>query len=650
MSGQKKQSKFDKPYIRRLAAYFIIISVGILIYANTVHYPFVFDDKNIIVENKSIQNNEIFKNVLQSRYIGLVSFALNYKINGFNTTGYHIVNISIHIINALLVYEIFLLIILLINNERLLNQRYRISLFIAALFLVHPLQTQAVTYIVQRFTSLSALFVLISILTFIKFRAVKPAKYYLFAISLFAALLAFKTKENTAALPLMLGAIEWQLFRQSSDSIRKRIYYLIPYCILFLVIPLSFINMHKPLSDLPAEVIEKSYESPDISRSDYFLTEMRVIVTYLRLLVVPVKQSVDYPFVLSGWPIDSKTFLSFLFLAFLLGTGLWMHRRYMLVSLGIVWFFIFLLVESSIIPIADVIFEHRVYLSSIGFIAAVVGAGFYLVKPSYIKIIILLVIAATHVLAIAAYKRNHVWSDDITLWKDALSKYPTNQRAYLNLGSAYLDKGMYNEVIGVLEYIFKADPNNKNSFYLKGHGNLAYAYARTGMYDKALREYLIALQIDPQIGSAYAFSASIYLRQGKTDEAMRLLLKGKEVDPGNHIINAMIGTIYCQQGNYDPGISFIQKALHAAPEYANGHMQLAYCYQRNNRLREARIHFIKVIELKPDFSDPYLFVAALYEDEGNYSKAKEYYRLFLSHAQPNNPLVPTAQSRLKELH
>ena len=142
---------------------------------------------------------------------------------------------------------------------------------------------------------------------------------------------------------------------------------------------------------------------------------------------------------------------------------------------------------------------------------------------------------------------------------------------------------------------------------------------------------------------------ALYSQAGSAGNRQQAARGKQGIGAGNHIINAMIGTIYCQQGNYDPGISFIQKALHAAPEYANGHMQLAYCYQRNNRPREARIHFIKVIELKPDFSDPYLFVAALYEDEGNYLKAEEYYRLFLSHALPNNPLIPTAQSRLKEL-
>ena len=649
VSKIKAQTGSDKLYLKRLAVYLIIVSVGILIYANTVHYPFVFDDKLTIIENKSIRGNDIFANVFQPRYIGLISFALNYKINGFDNFGYHLVNIIIHIINALLVYELFFFIISLIGNEKLLNHKYRISLFIAVLFLVHPVQTQAVTYIVQRYASLSALFVLISILSYMKFRSLKPVKYSWFAISLIAALFAFKTKENTATLPLMLVAIEWLLFKQTPDNIKKRIFYLIPYCILLIVIPLSFVNVHKPLSSMPEEIIAKSYESPDITRSDYFFTEMRVIVTYMKLLVIPVNQSIDYPFALSKWPINLRTFISMIFLALILGIGIWIHRRYVLVSLGILWFFIFLIVESTIIPIADLIFEHRVYLSSIGFIAAVVGLSFYLVKPSHVKIIVLLVVAAAHVLAIAAYKRNHVWKNEITLWQDAISRYPTNQRAYVNLGSAYLDKEMYSDVIRVMEHIFSMDPNNINTFYLKGHGNLALAYAHTGMYDKALREYQIVIQIDPRIGAAYAFSATIYLRQNNTDEAVRLLLKGKGVDPDNPIINAMIGSVYCQQGNLDAGVSFFQQALNAAPNYLNGHLQLAYCYQQHNRMQEARIHYVKSIELNPDSPDPYFFVASTYDHEGNYPKAAEYYRLFLDHAKFSNPLIPTAQSRLKEL-
>jgi protein O-mannosyl-transferase len=640
---------FNKPYLKRLIAYLIIISVGILIYANTVHYPFVFDDKLTIVENKSIQSNEIYKDVFQSRYIGLISFALNYRINGFDTFGYHLVNISIHILNAILVFELFYLMIAVIGNEKLLNQRYRIALFIAAIFLVHPVQTQAVTYIVQRFASLSALFVLLSILLYIKFRSSKPACYFLYVLSIIAALFAFKTKENTATLPLMLGVVEWLLFRQAPDSKKKKMLYLVPYCILFIVIPLSFINIHKPLSSMPEEIIAKSHESPDIKRSDYFFTEMRVMVTYMRLLVVPVKQSIDYPFALSRSLKDLKTVLSMIFLALILGIGIWLRRWYVLVTLGILWFFIFLIVESTVIPIADLIFEHRIYLSSIGFIAAVVGLGFYLAKPSYSKIIILMLIAAVHVLAISAYKRNHVWSNDITLWENAISKYPTNQRAYVNLGSAYLDKQRYSDVIRIMEHIFTLDPNNANSFYLKGHGNLALAYARMGMYDKALREYQKVIQIDPHISAAYAFSAAIYMRQGKTEEAMKLLQKGREYNPDNPIINAVLGSVYCQQGDIDTGVFYFQRALTTAPDYVNGHLQLAYCYQQYHRTQEARIHLLKVIELQPDSVDPYFFIAATYDLEDNYLKAVEYYQLFLEHASSANPLVPTAQSRLKEL-
>lgn len=639
----------NKAFDSKLIVLIILICVGTLIYCNTIHYPFAFDDRGVIVDSKYIKSNEPFANVFQQRYLGIISFALNYKINKLDTFGYHLVNILIHLLNAFLIYLIFRELAILSRHKIFAENNSLIAFLIALLFLVHPIQTQAVTYIVQRFTSLAALFTYLSLWCFIKFRQSIPVKYSYYVVSLLSALCAYKTKENTATLPLLLAVVELLFFRNSSDTRKRRVLYLIPFLLLTLVIPLSFIHINKSIAYLMGEVKEKTYETRTVTRMEYLLTEQKVIVTYMRLLIFPVKQSVDYYFLLSHSLFEAKTLFSFIFLIFLFIYALSVTRKYTLFAFGILWFFIFLLVESSVIPITDVIFEHRIYLSSAGFIAALVSILFYLFGQSKRTLAVSIIIIIAIILSFATFKRNEVWKDGISLWRDAASKYPLNLRCHLNYGCALAESERFDDAIQELELVFRLDPDNINYYYIKGHTNLAFSYLRKGMTDLALKEYNIALQIEPGSPKNYGFLASIYMEKGDLNEALRILQKGKSIDDTDSMINGMLGDIYCQQGDLDTGLNFFTKALEKEPDFLNGHLYLAFCYLKHNRMNDARTHFLKVAQLRTDFSDPYYYIAVSYDKEGNYQKAREFYQQFISQSSPDNPLIPDAQTRIKRM-
>ena len=163
----------------------------------------------------------------------------------------------------------------------------------------------------------------------------KPRFFSKRIFSLLAGLLAFKTKENTAALLLAIEMLEWLLFSQSSESPRKRSLFVIPCCMLVLVIPLSFLSAQTTLSDLPQELLEKSVETPEFTHSQYFLTQMRVIITYIRLLCMTVHQSIDYYYPLYESIFELRVILSMCGLAVLLGTGFRLYRKFPLISTGI---------------------------------------------------------------------------------------------------------------------------------------------------------------------------------------------------------------------------------------------------------------------------------------------------------------------------
>jgi len=272
--------------------------------------------------------------------------------------GYHVVNLLIHLANGWLVYR---LVGQLCQTPALRTgpapltapQAGGVALVTALLFVVHPIQTQAVTYIVQRFASLAALFYLFAVVGYLKWRLAGPdarARIAWYAGALGATILAMKTKENTFTLPLMLLVVEGVFFRPRTW---KAWVPLVPFLLTLPIIPFS----------LPEGVGESeagfARETTDISRWSYLLTQSRVLVTYLRLLVWPTHQNVDYDYPLYHSVFDWPVLCSALGLLGLFGLAVYLLRspsRERLVGFGVVWWFLALAVESSIIPIRYVIF------------------------------------------------------------------------------------------------------------------------------------------------------------------------------------------------------------------------------------------------------------------------------------------------------
>jgi hypothetical protein len=365
-----------------------IIILGTIIYSNTFDASWHFDDHTSIVENYSIRNLKATAAAVgASRWIGFTTFALNYHFGKLDVFGYHLVNICIHLASAVLVYFFVLLTLKTPYLKDSSISRYTASLSLASalIFVAHPIQTQAVTYIAQRFTSLATLFYLLSLVLFIKARLhnLRGAKFYspshlgCYLGSLLAAFLAMKTKEITITLPAIILLYEFFFFNPSLRSLTRKLVYLIPLLLTFFIIPLNLYGIGLfgisdgtfiGIAEVGDVIGDATQETKALSRTDYCLTQFNVISTYIRLLFFPVNQNLDYDYPISRTFLEFPTFTSFLFLASIVAFGVWMFKNSRLISFGIFWFFITLSVESSIIPIRDVIFEHRVYLPSVGFV------------------------------------------------------------------------------------------------------------------------------------------------------------------------------------------------------------------------------------------------------------------------------------------
>ncbi|OGW40141.1 MAG: hypothetical protein A2X58_07255 [Nitrospirae bacterium GWC2_56_14] len=367
---------FKRPHFNRWA--FLLIAVMILIaYSNTFTATFHFDDNPSIVENTTIKQ-VTFDNIMQLlrgvRPVVYLSIMFNYLLSGLNVVGWHIFNIAVHIANSFFVY---LLVLWTLNRPVLLNaygnKARRMALFAALLFGVHPIQTESVTYIVTRSELLATFFYLATFLLFIKGTEKNKFSYYLGAA--FTALCAMGSKEWAVTLPAVLMLYDFFFLAEGSiKSLRSR---WMAYVLLMLTWLQIYNTMHSTLTETTSASIGLNVQTTSgINASTYILTSLNVIWTYIRLMLLPINQNLDYDYAIAKTLFEFPTFLSLIGHIAVVGSAFWLYvkKGWLLVPFGVAWFYIGLSPVQSFVPIIDVIFEHRMYMPSIGFIIVFVAA------------------------------------------------------------------------------------------------------------------------------------------------------------------------------------------------------------------------------------------------------------------------------------
>jgi Flp pilus assembly protein TadD len=594
-----------------------IVLVGLLAYSNAFHGEFVFDDLPAIVDQPLVRDLDHFVGSLEAyrqypnRFLTYFTFALNYAVGGLDARGYHALNILIHLGTALLVYSLCLLLFRTphLRRSALALWSGTVAFVTGLAFATHPLQTQAVTYVVQRLTSLATLFSVLAVVLYLRWRLARDEGrargvrgVLSYAAVLVSLLAAMKSKEIALTVPILIGLCEFAFFE---GPWRTRLVWLAPILATLIVIPIGIFGLHQPLGKVLSEAADIRLQT-EMARSSYFATQLTVVVRYLRLLLWPTRQNLDYDFAIQHSLLAPRVVLSAGLLLALLsaalvawgGSGAGRARRTRdpasrLVSFGILWFFITLSLESSIFPIVDVIFEHRVYLPSVGFLAAATTLGglvAHRIDPARAARRTLIAgVGVSLALAAATHLRNRVWATDVALWTDVVSKSPNKSRARDNLGLALAKLGREPEAIVHFREAVRADPANVLAW-----NNLGVALGKLGRRDEALSAYMAALRADPSHAQAPYNIGRIRLEEGRYADAEALFQQAIARDRSYWQAYTDLAAAWNQLGRHGETIRLLEDpaVLGNLPPEARFNLGVAYVATGNRAGAEREIGYL----------------------------------------------------------
>ncbi|MGI8991819.1 MAG: tetratricopeptide repeat protein [Bryobacteraceae bacterium] len=521
------------------------------IYAPGLNGPFVFDDL-MLPFGGSRAADLPFRAWLGVRPLLMASYWLNYQFSGERAFSYHVVNVALHAANSILVFWIVRKVF---DFAAIPSAKRDIpTIFAAAFFLVHPVATEAVTYIAGRSETLSVLLFFCAFTLFL-YRRSQAVSWPVSAVILILFAAAINTKEHTAVLPavFLLTDYFWNPgFSLTGVQRNWRLY--IPLAaatvagVLFLL---------RYLSSAPTI----GFHIEDLPWYAYFFTECRAFFVYLRLFLIPAGQNVDHDFPISRTIFDRGALLAILGIVALVGAAIYYRRRYPLASYGFLMSLILFAPTSSFVPIADVLVERRLYLPFIGLL--LIPIEFLRRVPWDRKTLAIVLASICLTMAFLTYRRNEVWSSALALERDAVEKSPRSVRAHEQLGFAYFFEGRCAEAVA--EYATAAN-YRKPTYMLYLDWGVALDCNKD--FDKALEKLSAAAAIQ-RTAQVYAAIGRVLSRQGKWDEALAALKQAESLDPAFARTYIYRGAIHQDLGQLQAAESDYRLALHYDPRNEN---------------------------------------------------------------------------------
>ena len=511
----------------------LLLVLTVLVYWPGMQAGFYFDDLNNIVEVPVLHWSELSLEgarqvidgaLLRGRVLSNLSFALNHLFDGLNPSGYHWVNLTIHLlVGVALVWVAVLFAGIGASRPCKLEKRFFFAILAVSLFMLHPLNIQAVTYAVQRMTSLATLFVLLSFGCYLTARLRKDERtVFWFFLSAVSFLLALGNKEIAVMLPLVLVLFEACYYpaywKGRVVPVIQRVG--LPWLFLLglLVMALLIIGLSQLYYSSNLIRWDELLPGRDFTGAQRVLTEARVQFFYLGLLIWPdpSRLNLEHDFVLSTSLFQPwTTALAIMGCLLLLAGTIWLCRRFPRYGFPLLGYELFHLLESGPINL-ELVFEHRMYLPMTFLALLITNLLVDFVRVGrWLVLVPLSVLLAP--LSVANYERNKVWSEPLVFLRDCATKSPDKFRPWFNLGTELGIAGLFSEAEPVLRHALELKPDHSLA-----HNQLGNVYLMTGRQADAILQYRYAVQSDPNNFEAVFNLATQYYTRGARSEAKRL--------------------------------------------------------------------------------------------------------------------------------
>ena len=633
------------PAVPQFAA--MIVLAAVAVYSNSFRGLFVYDDLPAILENPTIRQSWSVWQALvppahatvSGRPLLNLSLAANYALGGSNPWSYHLVNLAVHVFAALLLFGILRRTFLLpVLRDRLGPAATGLAASIALVWAIHPLQTESVTYIVQRAESLCGLFYLLTLYCVIRGAAsvrdwglgirdckepcspstncqsLIPNPFLWYSAAVLACLLGMAAKEIMVTAPLVVLLYDRTFLAGTlGRALRRRWGLYLGLVATWGLLAFLMLSLRLHGHGNLGTTATSDFWS-------YLRTQPGVLLHYLGLCFCPRQLCLDY-----AWPVATRLGQ---ILPGLLVVGLLASATLAACVGSKTWGFLgacFLLIlapTSSILPLADPAAEHRMYLPLAAVLTAAVlgayglGIAFTRIWPGTSRAVnglggcLLVVIAFA--LGTLTYQRNQDYRSPLSIWQDTVAKAPDNARAHNNLGAIlFFQHRKVDEAIAHYRKALELVPQ-----YDLAHDNLGNALWHLGKNEEAVFHYQQALQINPRLADVYNNYGLLLQGQGRIAEAVACYCKTLELQPYFGEAYANLGNVCYGQGRFDDAITYYRKALEVKPRQASAHYNLGVALTRRGKTDEAITHYVRALEIDPGFQRASGKLSALMQQRG----------------------------------
>ncbi len=587
-----------------------IVVACLAVYVPSIDAPFIFDDITHIERNDSIRDLTQIRDILSYRRRPVVnaSLAANFAVGRLDVRGYHVLNIVVHALAGLALFG------LVRRTMVLCRVAPRPSRWgacvIALIWVVHPLQTQSVTYIIQRGESMMGLFFLLSVYALLRGATSHRFGRRWCVLAVLACALGMGCKAVMVVAPIVLLLYDRQFLAGSVGQAfrtRRWMYGGLAGTWLLLVVTGVVGGVLFPKPGSPSHV---GFGFAGSSAWEYLGTQAGVILHYLRLAFWPSPLCLDY-----GWPIArsaASIYLPGLMVVLLLvGSGWAWYRRHWLGFVG-AWFFLILAPTSSFIPIKDAAFEHRMYLPLAAVVTAVVvglmkAMGWTrsanhraqrqarLTATRFEAVILAMAVVFVMSLAGLTIRRNQQYRHPVELWRSVVDAAPDNPRGHNALGLALYHDGLATQALRHYADAIALDPD-----YPEAHYNLGLAFQDLDRFEDAADQYQMALNVRPDDAHAHNNMGNTLSSLGRMDQAIEHYRRAIQLNPHfadahNNLANAYVAT-----GDPHSAAEHYGWVVRIDPLDVEAHLNLGSALGSSGDVEAAVIAFRRVVQLNPN--------------------------------------------------